>query len=69
MPGSTIEVYGYEDSDGNVTDENNTTQNIVEAREHAQKYGLRVIAYEYEYADSSLVEDYTATADDGDDDA
>lgn len=55
---ATIEVYGFENAAGEAT-ESFTTQDISEAREYARKNRLRVIAYEYEYADSSLVEDYT----------
>jgi len=36
-----------------------TTTDPVEARQRAEQYGLRVIAHEFEWADSELVWDFT----------
>lgn len=56
---NTIEVYTFEDADGN-PDGEWTTQSAREAQEHARKYGLRVVARIFEYADSEVAWDYTA---------
>jgi hypothetical protein len=53
---STITVYTFEDSAGEDTF---TTQNPTEAKDRGQRYGMRVIANEYEYSDSEVVWDFT----------
>jgi HEPN domain-containing protein len=54
---SVISVYSFEDSYGN---ENGTwtTINAQEAREHAVKYGLRVIENVYEWTESVPVAEW-----------
>ncbi len=52
-----IEVYVFEDAEGNIQDW--STTNPREAREHAQKYGFKWLARQYEYTDTELVCDYT----------
>jgi len=52
-----VEIYTFEDKDGNT--QGWTTENPVDAREHAQKHGLRWIANKFELCDSELVEDCT----------
>lgn len=54
---STIEVYTFEDARGEP--DSYTTLDPQHARERAQRYGLRVVAREYEYADSETVWDFT----------
>ena len=51
----TITVYRFEDANG--AEQMWTTQNPVEAKEHAEKYGYRCLAMEFEYADEELVWD------------
>ena len=53
-----IALYGFEDAEGNP--QTFTTFNASEAREYAQKYGLRWIVNIYEWQDSDLVEDFTS---------
>ena len=55
---ATIEMYGFEDEDGETVGHGWMSFDIQEAREYARSNRLALIAYEYEYADSSLVEDY-----------
>jgi hypothetical protein len=53
-----IEVYAFEDKNGeSVTDW--TTQDIREAREYAQENKCVLVARQYEYTDSEVVEDYS----------
>lgn len=54
----TIEVYAFEDREGNSVTEW-TTQDIDEARAYAREHRCRLIARQFEYADSELVEDYS----------
>ena len=58
----TITVYTFEDKNGH---EYGTwhTQIAHDARQYAAKYQLRVIANEYEFADSEPVEGWDFTAD------
>ena len=53
----SIEVYVFEDKDGNP--DGWQTQNGVEAKEYAQKWGLVWIALTYEYSDREVVQDFT----------
>lgn len=53
----SIEVYVFEDKDGNLKEWQ--TQNRVEAKEYAQKWGLVWIAITYEYSDREVVQDFT----------
>lgn len=53
----TITVYSFEDKNG--LDMGWTTQDYREAKQHAQEFRLRVIANEFEFADSELVDDFT----------
>jgi len=56
---STISVYAFLDEDaGDGEYESWTTQNFTEAQEYAKQYGYAIIELEYEYSDSSLIEDY-----------
>lgn len=64
MPGGTVTVYGFEDAEG--TPDSFTTFDAIAARERAQQYRLKLIAYEYEYADSELIEDFTVNQTEGD---
>jgi hypothetical protein len=52
-----ITVYAFEDGEG--TEDDFTTFNYDEARDHAMKHKLKLIARTYEYSDSELVWDYT----------
>lgn len=52
-----MEVYTFENADG--VSDNYSTQNPTEARERGERYGLRVIANIYEWADSEMVWDFT----------
>ncbi len=54
----SVEVYTFEDADG--APDSYTTYDPQEAKERAEKYGLKVIALSFEYADSELVWDFTA---------
>lgn len=54
----TINEYICVDSDEN---EHFRSRNHIEAREYAQKYGMGLVEEEYEYTDSSLIEDYRET--------
>ena len=53
----TVTVYTFEDEDG--SEQVWTTQNPVEARDYARLNQLKMIANEYEYSDSEVVEDFT----------
>lgn len=59
---SSIEVYAFEDADGNPDEF--TTMDAREAKSYAIANNRKWIARQYEYADSELVEDYTETDDD-----
>jgi hypothetical protein len=63
----SIEVYAFEDKDGN-EDGTFTTRDIEEAKRHARKDRLRMMARVFEYTDSELVEDNSGTDDSEDDD-
>ena len=52
-----IRVYTFEQKDG--TKPEFTTQDPNEAKKYAQDNGLKMIANDYEFSDSELVEDYT----------
>jgi magnesium-transporting ATPase (P-type) len=63
---SDIEIYTFEDADGNpATDWH--TQDYSEAHDHAAAHGYRLIANTYQWADSELIEDFTGSAPDDDD--
>lgn len=67
---STIEVYAFEDKDGESASDW-TTQDVREAREFAAQHRYKLIARQYEYTDSELVEDFTEkdeADEEGDDD-
>jgi hypothetical protein len=69
MP-DTLELYSFEDADGNESG-TFTTREIEEAKQYAQDNGLRVIANVYEWSEAVPVSgcDYTgADADDDEDD-
>lgn len=53
----SITVYSFEDRDG--PSGSYTTQDYREAKEFARKNNLRVIANEYEWVDSEMVDDFT----------
>lgn len=55
---STISVYSFEDADGNEIG-TFTTMNYTEACDYAKAACARVRDNEYEYADSTIVADYT----------
>lgn len=60
-----IEVYAFEDAEGNsVTDW--TTTDPIEAKEFAQENACRWIARIFEYSDSELVESYCPEDDETD---
>jgi hypothetical protein len=52
----TIEVYAFEGADGEEHDW--TTQDYGEAKAYAQQHRLALIARQFDYTDSELVEDY-----------
>lgn len=54
---ASIELYTFENASG--VEDSFTTHNPKEAEERAIKYGLRVIAQIYEWADSEVVWDFT----------
>jgi hypothetical protein len=58
---SDIEVYAFEDRDGNESG-SFTTTDIDAAKKHAREHGLRLMARIYKYADSEMVEDNTVPA-------
>lgn len=61
----TYTRYIVEDADGNDAVSTAFEQSeYLEARDLAQRIGGRVIAHEYEWSDSELVDDYTAQPDD-----
>ena len=53
-----ITVYTFEDASG--VEQTYTTTNAAEAREHGQRYSLRVIANEHEFSDSEVAWDFTS---------
>lgn len=53
---STIEVYTFEDADGKFG--TFRTTDYREALRYAQTYNLAIVAHQYEWVDSNLVEDY-----------
>lgn len=56
---NTVSVYAFLDKDaGDGEFEGWTTQDFREAQEYARQYGFAIIELEYEYSDSSLIEDY-----------
>lgn len=56
---ANVTVYSFEGADG--TDFGSyTTTNLNEAKEYGRTNALKVIANEYEFSDSELVEDFTA---------
>lgn len=59
-----ITVYTFENEQG--VEQTFTTQNPIEAREHGKLYGFKVIANEFEFADSDLAWDFTENADGSD---
>lgn len=54
----SITVYTFEDKEGPGGD-SFTTTDPDEARRRGQRYGMRVIANEYEWADQEVAWDYT----------
>lgn len=62
----TLTVYAFEGPKENLYTGEYTTMNYKEAEEHAAKYGYRIIAHEYEWADSYEVADYTGEWKDSD---
>ena len=54
-----VTIYTVEDADGCGESSYWWPFEVVEAREYAQKYRLRLIANEYEFSDSYTVEDHT----------
>ena len=54
---SEIEIYAFEDEDGETVTEWTTTD-INEAREYAHTHQCALVARTYEYTDTELVEDY-----------
>lgn len=53
----SVTVYTFEDADG--TEDSYTTTNAHEAQARGATYGLRVIAHQYEWADSEVAWDFT----------
>lgn len=53
----TIEVYTFE-TDGDAPASDYRTQDINEARQYARQHRFSLIANQYEWADSELLEDY-----------
>lgn len=53
----TITVYRFENAQG--CEQQWTTQNPTEAKEHAEKYGYKCFAMEFEYSDEEVVWDFT----------
>jgi len=55
---ATVTLYTFEDRDG---DEGSTfsTFSATEAKDHGERYALRVIANEYEYSDREVAWDFT----------
>ncbi len=56
---ATITVYSFESKDG--TEDTFTTVDVHEARERARRYRMKLIANEYEWTDSEVIEDFTAS--------
>jgi hypothetical protein len=61
---STVSLYGFESAEGE--EDTFNTFSADEAKEYAQKHGLKWIAYEYEYSDSEMVMDFTPQDDEED---
>lgn len=59
---SVIERYLLEDAEGNT--EEFIFDSYIEARDEARDRGMRVICYEYEFSDSSMLDDFTKKEDD-----
>lgn len=55
---ASVTLYSFEDADGNEFG-TFTTFDVTVAREYARTNRMRLIAQEYEYTDSELVEDFT----------
>lgn len=53
----TLTVYSFEDADG--CESGYTTQDYADAKRYAAEYRLRVIANEFEWAESEVVDDFT----------
>jgi hypothetical protein len=53
---SIITVYTFEDSEGG--EDTFTTQKAIEAKDRGQRYGMRVIANDYEWTDSEVAWDF-----------
>ena len=75
---STISVYAFlAEGSGDYEYESWTTQVFSEAQEYAKQYSYAIIELEYEYSDSTLIEDYrpghaldgTPLDDEGDDES
>lgn len=56
-----ITVYTFEDANG--SEAGWTTGDYREARAYAAKHGYKVIANEYEWTDSEVVDDFTGSED------
>lgn len=56
---SNVEIYSFEDEDGNEFG-GFTTTDIDEAKKYARDNSLVIIANIFEYADSEIVADYTS---------
>jgi len=57
----TITVYTFEDANG---EDSFSTQDAREAKEYGARYGYRVLANEYEWADSDVAWDFTPAKED-----
>ena len=55
---ATITLYTFEDVDG--TESTYTESDVDKAQMHARDFDLRVIANEYEWADSQVIFDFTS---------
>ena len=52
----SIEVYTFRDSEDN--EQTFSTQNVIEARQHAEENKLALISNTYVFDDSELIDDY-----------
>lgn len=53
----TVSMYSFADKNGN--DQNFTTFNPIEAKEHARQWNLICYENEFEYSDSTIAWDFT----------
>jgi hypothetical protein len=56
---SSVYRFGYQNAQGETVDDADETFDRAQAIRHAQARRLRVVAHEYEYADTVVIADFT----------